>query len=75
MARQEVDPARGRFFTIQAVRLAGVAFVVVGMLIASHRIALPGRLPSWLGYLLIVNGLVDVFVIPVRLARKWRSPE
>jgi hypothetical protein len=65
------DPARGRFFTIQAVRLTGVACVVVGMLVADHRIGLP----TWLGYLLIANGLVDVFVIPTMLARKWRSPE
>lgn len=75
MTGHEVDPARRRFFTIQAVRLAGVAFVVVGMLIASGRIELPEWLPPWLGYLLIANGLVDVFVIPTRLARKWRTPE
>lgn len=64
------DPARGRFFTIQAVRMAGVACVVIGMLIAARRIAWP----EWLGYLLIANGLVDVFVIPTMLARKWRTP-
>jgi hypothetical protein len=69
------DPARGRFFTIQAVRLTGVACVVLGMLVATHRIALPGWLPAWLGYVLIANGLVDVFVIPRALARKWRTPE
>ena len=54
------------------MRLAGVAFVVVGMLIASDRI-LP-QVPQWIGYLLIANGLVDVFVIPTILARKWRTP-
>lgn len=67
----EADAARRRFFTIQAVRLAGVAFVVIGMLIVSDRIAAP----AWLGYLLLANGLVDVFIIPVRLARKWRTPQ
>lgn len=65
------DPARRRFITIQAVRLAGVAFVVLGMLIVSGRIPWP----VWLGYLLLVNGLVDVFIIPLRLARKWRTLE
>lgn len=65
------DPAPRRFFTIQAVRLAGVAFVVLGMMIVAGRIPWP----AWLGYLLLINGLVDVFVIPLRLARKWRTPE
>jgi hypothetical protein len=67
----QVDPARRRFFTIQAVRLAGVASVVFGMLIVSRQIAWP----AWLGYLLLAIGLVDVFVIPVKLARKWRTPQ
>lgn len=65
------DPARKRFFTIQAVRLAGVGCVVLGMLIASQRIALP----AWVGYVLIANGLLDVLVIPTLLARRWRTPE
>ena len=70
MSSDSEDPAKRRFFTIQAVRLAGVACVVLGMLIAAQRIAWP----VWLGYLLIANGLIDFFVIPVKLARKWRSP-
>ena len=64
------DPARGRFFTIQAVRLAGVACVVLGMLIATQRIAWP----VWIGYLLLANGLVDIFIIPIKLVRKWKTP-
>jgi hypothetical protein len=64
------DPARRRFFTIQAVRLAGVAGVVAGMLASNGR--LPG--PTWLGYGLIAAGLVGVFVLPPILVRKWRTP-
>ena len=71
MSETEGDPARRRFFTIQAVRLAGVAFVVLGMVIVSGKLPWP----VWLGYLLLVNGLVDVFVIPIKLARKWRTPQ
>ena len=65
------DPARNRFFRIQGTRLLGVACVILGMLIASQRIAWPG----WLGYVLIINGLVDVFVLPAVLARRWRTPK
>jgi hypothetical protein len=64
------DPARGRFFTIQAVRLAGVAGVVLGMLASTGRIAAPG----WLAYALLAAGLVGVFVLPPILVRKWRTP-
>lgn len=70
MSTSDVDPARSRFFKIQAVRLAGVACVILGMMIASQRI----EWPEWLGYLLIANGLLDVLVIPTLLARKWRTP-
>ena len=43
------------------------------VLIATGRI-LPG-LPDWVGYLLIANGLVDIFVIPSILVKKWRTPK
>lgn len=64
------DPARSRYFTIQAVRIAGVVQVALAALV------LGGKL-GWtelVGYLLLANGLADAFVIPALLARKWRSP-
>ena len=67
----EPDPAARRFWAIQFTRLLGVAFVVAGILMATGRL-LP-QLPHWLGYILIANGLVDVFILPVTMARKWRS--
>jgi hypothetical protein len=66
------DPAKARFFAIQGTRLLGVAFVIVGMMIA--RGSLWPSLPDWVGYLAIANGLVDIFVIPLRLQRRWRTP-
>lgn len=67
------DPAAGRFAAIQITRLIGVGCVALGILIATDRI-LPD-LPDWAGYILIANGLVDVFVIPPILIRKWRTPK
>lgn len=66
------DPAFARFVTINVVRLAGVAFVVVGLLIAQHRI-FPAA-PAWVAYLFIANGLIDAFIVPALLVRKWRTP-
>jgi len=72
------DPAKRRFFMLQATRLSGVAGVVLGMLMISGKSGAPAWLeawlPSWLGYVLIASGLVDVFVIPPILVRKWRTP-
>lgn len=64
------DPARSRFAIIQLVRIFGVACVIAGMAIGARKV----DLHLWAGYLLIANGLIDVFVVPKVLARKWRSP-
>lgn len=64
------DPARSRFAIIQLVRIFGVACVIAGMAIGARKV----DWPLWVGYLLIANGLIDVFVVPKVLARKWRSP-
>lgn len=67
----EKDPAAPRFAIIQAVRLSGVGLVIAGILVASGR----SSLPDWAGYVLLAVGLIDVFVIPPILARKWRTPK
>ena len=51
--------------------LSGVVFVTAGILVASGR----SPLPDLAGYALLVVGLIDVFVIPPILVRKWRTPE
>lgn len=63
------DPAKARWLAITLIRLSGVAFVLVGLLITERRIALP-----WIaGVVLTVVGFFDVFVMPKILARRWRS--
>lgn len=64
------DVARNRWAVMTAVRLAGVGMVVAGVLML--RGVLPG--PALAAYLLLAVGLVDTFVVPQVLARKWRTP-
>ena len=52
------------------LRLAGVVVTGVGILIV--RGVLPGY--AWAGVVIILIGLVDVFVVPQMLAKKWRTP-
>ena len=64
------DVARGRWLVINITRLAGVAMVVIGIL----GVADVFEYPAFAGYVLIAVGLLDVFLVPQVLARKWRSP-
>jgi hypothetical protein len=62
------DPARARFFAIQACRWVGMVVAIVGLL------ALNGRgLPQVTGYVLVPVGLIASMIAPVFLARRWRS--
>jgi len=64
------ETARRRWSVIQAVRFAGVALVLVAILI--RYAVIPA--PLAVGVALIVVGLVGTFFMPVMLARKWRTP-
>ena len=64
------DKARGRFIVLQALRLGGVAMVLIALLGLNNVIAIPA-LAAWP---ILVIGLIDIFVVPQVLARKWRTP-
>jgi len=63
--------ARNRWLVISALRLGGVAMVVIGILIL--RQILGGS--ALVGYGLLAIGLFDFLVVPLLLARRWRSPK
>lgn len=73
MSDSQRDPAVLRFWALQLTRLSGVGLIIAGMLISNGRIL--AQLPQWLGWLLIAGGLINVFVLPVMMARKWRTPK
>ena len=68
------DVARNRWAVIQAMRLIGVATVLLGIVLTRDVIDLAGESNHVLGYVLIAVGLGDLFVVPQVLARKWRTP-
>ena len=63
------DPAKARFFLIQAVRLSGVVLGILGALVLGE--ILP--FPELVGYLLLAFGAFDVFILPTILAKRWSS--
>lgn len=64
--------AKKRFMILSGVRLLGIPFVVAGLLNMTGQL-LPDLAP-WLGIALLLNGIVDIMIIPPMLARKWKSP-
>lgn len=64
------DPARSRFFTLQAVRATGLAFVIVGLAVLNAKLAWPRPI----GVLAVLIGLFDALFLPTILARRWKSP-
>ncbi len=68
---EEPDPARTRFFTLGFVRLLGVASAFLGVAVITKRLVEPAEI---IGGLLLLNGAVDVLVIPVLLVKRWRTP-
>jgi len=65
------DAAKKRFFLISMTRLSGAILVMLGILVVNQNI----DWPTMVGYVLIVVGLVDMFYLPLVLARRWRSPD
>ncbi len=64
------ETARKRWMAMQMARFAGVALVLVGILI--RYAVIPA--PLALGIGLIVLGLIGAFFVPTLLARRWRTP-
>lgn len=65
------DPAMARFFIIQAVRISGVALAVFGL------ITLAGKspLPPIAGLVLTLVGMIDAYLGPVYLSKRWKTPD
>ncbi len=64
--------AKKRFLALNLVRFGGAAIVVVGLLCALDKVDIPGA--HLIGVLLIVIGMLDFFVMPILLSRRWRTP-
>ena len=67
------DPAAARFAVLQMVRLSGAVLAFAGVLIVSGKAAWLPHLPAAVGYVLIAAGLIDFYMAPMLLARRWKS--
>ena len=67
------DPAVARFAVIQAMRASGAMLVMGGFVLLSHHFAGLAGVPDLVGYVVLGVGVVDFFVVPQVLAKRWRS--
>ena len=65
------DAARGRWMVIQIVRASGAIMAILGLLTIEGIVPIP----EVAGYGFLAAGLVEVFLLPTLLARKWSSRE
>jgi drug/metabolite transporter (DMT)-like permease len=68
----EQDPARARFFALGMIRLCGVALAFLGVAILSKRWIEPAEI---IGGALMAIGAFEVLVLPIILAKRWRTPK
>lgn len=68
--------ARKRFFALTIMRLMGAAFVAIGFILISGGFSLAGQpTDRWIGTAIVLVGAFDFAVMPLLLARRWRSPK
>lgn len=63
--------ARTRFILLSLLRLGGALIALAGAVIIGKRLVEPAEL---VGGLLMLLGIFEVLVLPVLLARHWRTP-
>jgi drug/metabolite transporter (DMT)-like permease len=64
--------ARNRFFALSLLRIAGALLIIAGLVIAAGRFE---SLPPVAGIVMVLVGAVDFALVPLWLARRWRTPK
>lgn len=76
MSQADDALAKKRFFALSIMRLMGVAFAMIGFILISGGFSLAGQpTDRWIGAAIVLVGAFDFAVMPLILARRWRSPK
>lgn len=71
MTPEEETKAQQRFLVLNLVRISGAIMLVLGLAVIANGVF---DLPVAAGYALFVVGIFDFMVVPLLLAKKWKSP-
>ena len=76
MSQADDALAKKRFFALSIMRLMGVTFAMIGFILISGGFPLAGQpTDRWIGVAIVLVGAFDFAVMPLILARRWRSPK
>lgn len=76
MTQADDSLAKKRFFAITAMRLMGAIFVLIGFVLIRGGWEVAGQpTDRWIGAVVVLIGAFDFAVMPLLLARRWRSPK
>ena len=68
--------AKKRFFALYSIRLMGALFILAGFVLIRGGWTLAGQpADRWIGVAVVLIGAFDFAVMPLLLARRWRSPK
>jgi hypothetical protein len=70
MTPEEETKAQYRFLVINLIRITGAVMLVIGLAVIAREAF---GLPKVAGYVLFVFGFIDFLVVPVFLAKRWKS--
>jgi len=65
--------AKQRFIILNILRFSGVIIVMMGLAISVGRLF--PDFPPFLGYLFVVLGMFEFFLLPILLARSWKKKD
>ena len=61
--------ARRRFLLLALMRVAGVVFVLLGLIVTTGATSLP----NWVGWVVVAIGITEAMLLPQVFARRWSS--
>lgn len=72
MTPEEETKAQYRFLVLNIIRITGAVMLVLGLAIIAKGVF---DLPKAAGYVLFIVGIIDFMLVPLLLAKKWKSPK
>ena len=71
MTPEEETKTQQRFLVLNFIRISGAIMLVIGLAVIGNGLF---GLPVAAGYALFAVGIADFILVPLLLAKKWKSP-
>lgn len=72
-SEEREEQARKRFFILNILRFSGAIVVMMGLAISAGRLF--PDFPPLLGYLFLILGMIEFFLMPILLKKSWNRED